>query len=107
MRLRDRRLFKTTRLRPEVPREQAQERLFEAVRAAGHDPAYYAMVDRVEVSAYEEDDAMTVLSGSRNRSLLEASHMLRGLSRERYVHYRAVFPPGAREAVARALADLQ
>ena len=106
-RLRARRLFKTTRLRPEVPREQAQDRLFEVVRAAGYEPRYYAMVDRVEVSAYEEDDAMTVLSGSQNRGLLEASHVLRGLSRERYVHYRAVFPPKARDEVARALADLR
>jgi hypothetical protein len=95
------------RLRPEVATEDAEGRLFEVLRAEGVQPRYMGMVDRVEVAAYEEDDAMTVLSGSRDRTLLEASEVLRGLSRETFVHYRAIFPPEIRDRVAEALEELR
>jgi HD superfamily phosphohydrolase len=106
-RLRSRRLFKTLRLRPEVPTADAEARLDEVLRAEGLDPRYAGMIDRVEVAAYEEDDAMTVLSGSRERRLLDASEVLRGLSRETFVHYRAIFPPDVRRPVTEAFADFR
>jgi hypothetical protein len=105
-RLRSRRLFKTMRLRPEVPIDEARQRLEEVLRPRGIDPRYQSTIDRVEVAAYEEDDAMSVLSGTRSRRLLDASEVLRGLSGETFVHYRAVFPAIAREAVRDALAEI-
>jgi HD superfamily phosphohydrolase len=107
-RQRDRRLFKSLRLRPEVPAEQAQARLDAVLRAAGHTPEYAGGIDRVEIDAYIEDDTLVVL-GSRGRPerLLDASPVMHGLSRETFVHYRALFPLELREVVSDALADLQ
>ena len=105
-RLVHRRLFKTFRLRQDVPLDKAQSRLEDAVRETGVDPSYYCTVDRVEIEAYAEDEALMVLHGRRVRRLLEASPVLHGLSRETFVHYRAIFPPEQRHEIGAALADL-
>jgi uncharacterized protein len=106
-RLRDRRLFKSLRLRPNVPLDVARARLDEVLRAAGHAPAYAGGIDRVKIDAYIEDETLVVL-GSRGRAerLLEASPVMHGLSRETFVHYRALFPHELRQRVTHALADL-
>jgi HD superfamily phosphohydrolase len=106
-RLRTRHLFKTLRLRADVPVEEAEARLRQVLRDQGVMPDYLGTIDRVELSAYHEDEAMMVLSSGRARSLLEASPLLHGLSNETFVHYRAVFPPQVRQVVADALADLR
>jgi uncharacterized protein len=105
---RDRRLFKSLKLRPDVPPEQAQARLEEVLRAGGHAPAYAGGIDRVEIDAYIEDEALMVL-GSRGRPerLLDASPVMHGLSREIFVHYRALFPESMRDTVTVALGDLR
>jgi HD superfamily phosphohydrolase len=107
-RQRDRRLFKSLQLRPEVPQLQAQERLDQVLRAGGHAPEYAGGIDRVEIDAYIEDEALMVL-GSRGRPerLLDASPVMHGLSRETFVHYRALFPEAMRDAVSEALAELR
>ena len=106
-RLRGRRLFKTMRLRRDVPRDVALGRLRAVVASAGVGPEYLCDVDRVEVEAYAEDEALMVLvGGGRLVRLLDASPVLHGLSRETFVHYRAVFPGEVRERVRRELADL-
>jgi len=106
-RLRDRRLLKTVVLRPDASSEQAHSRLMTILREAGMTPSYLVAVDRVEVDAYTDDDALVVLRGSgRVQHLLDASPLLRGLSRESFVHHRAVFPPELRSQVTAALADL-
>lgn len=107
-RLRDRRLFKSLRLDPRVPPQEAQARLEALLRQAGHEPRYAGGVDRVEIEAYIEDEALMVL-GSRGRlqRLLDASPVMHGLSRETFVHYRALFPGELRERVIEALADLR
>ncbi|MEM6989218.1 MAG: HD domain-containing protein [Myxococcota bacterium] len=99
-----RRLFKTLRLAPDAPVEAVRSVLHETVQKCGADPRYYARVDRVEIEAYAEDEALMVLTGGRLRRLLESSPVLHGLSRETFVHYRAIFRPEDREAVAAALA---
>ncbi len=106
-RLRNRRLFKTMRIRPDVLPEQAQERLA-SVLARHHDgPGYVAWVDRVEIAAYIEDDRMMVHTGGRLQRLLDVSPVLHGLSNETFVHYRLVFPPELREPIRAAFADLR
>jgi hypothetical protein len=107
-RQRDRRLFKSLQLHPEVPPEQAQARLDEVLRAGGHVPEYAGGIDRVAIDAYIEDEALMVL-GSRGRPerLLDASPVMHGLSRETFVHYRALFPETMRDAVTEALAELR
>lgn len=107
-RLRDRRLFKTLRLRPDVPPELAKQRLDETLREAGSSPEYSGGVDRVHIDAYLEDEALMVLSsrGTPQR-LLDASPVMHGLSQETFVHYRALFPGELREKVSEALADLR
>jgi HD superfamily phosphohydrolase len=105
--LHDRHLFKTLRLSPEADTAAAQARLAEIVAAEGLGPAYLAVVDRVEIDAYTEDEALVVLrSHKRVQRLLDASPLLRGLARERFVHHRAVFPPVLRARVSDALADM-
>jgi hypothetical protein len=70
-------------------------------------PGYLGAIDRVEIDAYTDDAALVVLrGGGRVQRLLEASPVLRGLARERFVHHRAVFPPAVRARVAEALADM-
>ncbi len=106
-RLRGRRLFKTQSLRADVGREVVTQRLRELVAGLGEDPDYYACIDRVEVVAYADHDGMMVLhGGGRVERLIDASPVLRGLSRERFVHYRAIFPEAVREAARVGLADL-
>ncbi|HET6583953.1 MAG TPA: hypothetical protein VFG69_10900, partial [Nannocystaceae bacterium] len=104
-RLRSRRLFKTMRLRKDVPVRDARQRLQDVVLAAGT-PAELATIDRVEIDAYIEDEALMVRSGGRLERLLEASPVLHGLSREVFVHYRAIFPPEVRAQVRDAMADM-
>ncbi|MCX4248021.1 HD domain-containing protein [Paraliomyxa miuraensis] len=107
-RQRDRRLFKSMRLSPEVPQATAQARLDALLREAGHDPRYAGCVDRVEIDAYIEDEALMVLSSrGRLQRLLDASPVMHGLSRETFVHYRVLFPGELRERAASALADLR
>ena len=110
-RLLHRRLFKTMQLRPEVDSELAQARLDEALAKAGVQPAYLGAIDRVEVRAYSEDpredQGLMVLRGrGQLRRLVDVSPVMHGLSREVYVHHRAVFPPEAGDAVGAALAPM-
>jgi uncharacterized protein len=107
-RQRDRRLFKSLPLRPDVPLALAKERLDHVLRVGGHVPEHAGGIDRVEIDAYIEDEALVVL-GSRGRPerLLDASPVMHGLSRETFVHYRALFPHELRDAVSEALADLR
>lgn len=104
-RLRNRRLFKTLRLRRGVSPDLANARLTDVLRDLGI-PEAHGTIDRVEIDAYIEDETLMVRSGNRLERLLEASPVLHGLSRETFVHYRAVFPPEARAAVRVALADV-
>jgi len=104
-RLRARRLFKTIRLHKDVPVREARARLQEVLEAAGT-PAELATIDRVEIDAYIEDDALMVRSGGRLERMVEASPVLHGLSREVFVHYRAIFPPEVRPQVRAAMADI-
>jgi len=107
-RIRDRRLFKTLRLRPDVEIEVARVRLDEVARAGGWQPEYAGGVERLRIDAYIEDEALMVLPGQGSpQRLLDASPVMRGLSRETFVHYRALFPDELREAATRALADLR
>lgn len=107
-RQRDRRLFKSMPLRPDVPPALAQARLDEVLRGAGHAPEHAGGIDRVEIDAYIEDETLVVLgSGGRPVRLLEASPVMHGLHRETFVHYRALFPHELRDAVTEALADLR
>lgn len=104
-RLANRRLFKTLALSRDAPMDAVREALDSTVRERGVDPRYYARVDRVEIEPYTEDEALMVLTGGRLRRLLEASPVLHGLSRENFVHYRAIFRPEDRDAVSQALAQ--
>ena len=76
-----------------------------SVRAAGFDPRYFAAIDRVEVEAYAEDEALLVLSGTRAQSLLEASPVLHGLASQTFVSHRVMIPAALRDAVRAALED--
>ncbi|MBK8261467.1 MAG: HD domain-containing protein [Nannocystis sp.] len=107
-RLRHRRLLKSMRLHPEAEGRAAKAQLDEALTAAGLPPEYYGAIDRVEVEAYADDAALTVLSpGGRTERLIDASPVLRGLSREVFVQNRAIFPREARELVRAALAPFR
>ncbi len=104
--LRDRALYKTLRLSPHADSGAAEARLAGVLADVGVRPAYLGAIDRIEIDAFTEDDALGVLrSGGRVQRLLDASPVLRGLSRERFVHHRAVFPAGHRARVADALAE--
>ncbi|MGB1278195.1 MAG: HD domain-containing protein, partial [Nannocystaceae bacterium] len=100
LRIRDRRLFKTMQLRADADLELAQARLHHVLHETGAGPSYLGVIDRNEIRAYDEDHALGVVGHSHGqyRSLLDASPVLRGLSRERFVHNRAVFPPSVRAA---------
>ncbi|MEZ4381076.1 MAG: HD domain-containing protein [Nannocystaceae bacterium] len=107
-RLRHRRLFKSLRLRPEADSKTVQSRLDAVLAAADVGPAYLGVVDRVEQDVYRDDAALVVISSSgRRERLIDASPVLRGLSRERIVQHRAIFPPEARNEVRKALADFR
>ncbi len=104
---RDRRLFKTLRLRPDVPPAEARARLHEILAAGGVRPEYSGDIDRVEIHAYSEDEALMVLSSRGHLlRLLDASPVLHGLSRETFVHYRVIFPGELRQVVVEGLAEL-
>jgi hypothetical protein len=108
LRQRDRQLFKSMRLHPDAPMHTVEARLHEVVRAGGHDPIYAGGIDRVEIDAYIEDEALMVVSSQgRLQRLLDASPVMHGLSRETFVHYRVLFPGELRDAVAEALRDLR
>lgn len=105
--LHGRRLFKTLRLAPAADSAEAQARLDEVLVEAGVGPAYLATIDRVQIDAYTDDETIVVLrSGGRVQQLVDASPVLRGLSRERFLHHRAIFPPAVRARVIAALDDL-
>jgi hypothetical protein len=104
-RVRHRKLFKTLRVRADVPVAEAQARLTEILSEHGVAPTYVGSVDRVEVDAYVEDEALMVLNGGELVRLLEASPLLHALSRERFIHYRVVFPPQLRDEVRKGFAD--
>lgn len=107
-RLRERRLFKSLRLHPEADSAAAQARLDAVLARAGVTPAYLGVVDRIEVDAYRDDEALSVISSSGRRvRLIDASPVLRGLSRERFVQHRAIFPPEVRGPVREALAEFR
>ena len=60
------------------------------LHAAAVTPAYLGTIDCVQIDAYTDDEAIGVLrSGGRVQQLVDASPVLRGLSRERFVHHRA------------------
>lgn len=104
----NRRLFKSVALRSDVEMEEASQRLCEVVQRAGWDPKYFAHIDRIEIDGYTEDDALCVVyPNGRTQPILEVSPVLRGLSRERYVSVRALFPAPVRDEANRALRDLQ
>jgi HD superfamily phosphohydrolase len=99
-RIRERRLPKTMELREDADEIAARNRLHEILRTQGLDPNYLGVIDRVSVDAYLEDHALMVLDTDGSAMpLLEASPLLHGLSRERFVHHRALFPESARDQV--------
>ena len=105
--LHERRLYKTLRLSPTANPDEARARLAELLATAGLQPTWLAAIDCVHIDAYSDDEAIGVLrSGGRVQRLVDASPVLRGLSRERFVHHRAIFPPSVRTRVVEALADL-
>ncbi len=107
-RLRHRRLFKSLRLNPEADSAAVKARLDSVLANAGIGPAYLGIVDRVELDAYTDDAALVVISSNGQRErLIDASPVLRGLSRERFVQHRAIFPPEIRTAVRDALAEFR
>jgi HD superfamily phosphohydrolase len=105
-RLRYRRLFKTLRLRHDVPVPRAMARLWEVLEQHHDGPDYLASVDRVEVAAYYEDARMMAFTGGRLQRLLDVSPVLHGLSNETFIHYRVIFPPELREPIRTAFDDL-
>lgn len=105
-RIRNRRLFKTFALRPDADDDDARARLHAILQRHGLDTDAYGIVDRVEVKAYEEDEALVVLRGNTVERLLDASFVLHGMSTERFVLHRAVFPPEVQDEVRKSLADL-
>lgn len=106
-RMRYRKLFKTLRLRHDVPVARAMARLREVLDAHHEGPDYLAAVDRVEVAAYYEDARMMAYTGGRLQRLLDVSPVLHGLSNETFVHYRLIFPPSLRTVIKEAFADLR
>lgn len=104
--MRTRQLFKSMPLRPDVPVDEAQAQLRNAMHKADVTPEYLGSIDRVEIRAYQDDDAIRVLTRGQRRRLLDASPVLHGLSKEVFVHYRAIFPASARAVVERELAGL-
>ena len=97
--LHERRLFKTLRLAPTADTAEAQTRLDAVLQAAAVTPAYLGTIDCVQIDAYTDDEAIGVLrSGGRVQQLVDASPVLRGLSRERFVHHRAYGPASSRRS---------
>ena len=105
-RMRRRRLFKTLRLRPDVDPRAALQRLKAVLAEKGIDPLWLGTIDRVEIEPYGKNETLEVLIGGRLHRLLDASPVIHGLAQEAFVHHRAIFPPEAKVAVNRELADL-
>jgi HD superfamily phosphohydrolase len=107
--LRERKLLKSVKLRDQPGRsnDEVRARVDPIVAAAGFDPRYFAAIDRVEVQAYVEDEALLVLSGPRAQSLLEASPVMHGLASQVFVSHRVMVPAALREEVGVALEDLR
>ncbi len=105
--LRERRLCKSIKLRDGVSEAEVRERIDPLLRAGGWDPAYFAAVDFVSVAGFVDDDGLVVLSGPRVQSLIEASPLLRALSRERFDSLRVMFPAALRETVSDVLGELR
>jgi HD superfamily phosphohydrolase len=107
--LRERKLFKSVKLRDQPDRsdDEVRARVDPIVAAAGFDPRYFAAIDRVELNAYVEDEALLVLSGPRAQSLLEASPVMFGLASQAFVSHRVMVPASLREAVGVALEDFR
>lgn len=104
-RLRDRRLFKSCPIRPDVPVEAVERRLHDILRRAGL-PTAFGVVDRMEIRGAVGPDSLEVLEpGGRIVSLLDASAVLRGLSRETFVLARAVYPEAVAEQAQRELVE--
>ena len=105
--LRDRKLFKSVKLRDEVDEATVRARVDPLVEAAGLDPRYFAATDRVHLRAYVEDEALVVLSGPRVQSLREASPVIHGLATQVFVSHRLMFPTSLREVVSEAIEELR
>lgn len=105
--LRERRLFKSVKLRSEVSEAEVRQRLDACVRAAGFEPRYFATTDRLSMPAYVEDEALVVLSGPRVERLRDASPVMHGLAEQVFMSHRAMFPAAARAAVSAALEELR
>nr|WP_255216360.1 HD domain-containing protein [Pseudenhygromyxa sp. WMMC2535] len=105
--MRDRRLFKSVKLRDDVDDAEVHGRIDPLVRELGLDPEYFTATDRVSVKAYVEDEALVVLSGGGVESLRSASPVLNGLASESFVSHRALFPASIRASAAAALEDLR
>lgn len=101
-RLRYRRLFKTMRLPHDLPPDEARRRLDRVLTKHGMHPSYLGSIDRVEIDAYTEEEGLMVITGGQLRRLLDVSPVLHGLSAERFVHYRAIFPPEIRDEMRAA-----
>lgn len=103
--IRHRRLFKTHPL-PRDLDDAAVARVEALLRdqLEPGQPSSFAVVDRIDLRAYEEDEALVVVNHDNSTTnLLEASPLLHGLSSERFVVHRAVFPATARPKVHAAL----
>lgn len=101
--IRHRRLFKSCALATGSEQDDGEVEAIVRGAIVGA-PASFGVVDRVEVRAYEEDEALAVLTaGGQRVPLLQASPLLHGLSKETFVTRRAVFPAASRDAVLAAL----
>ena len=99
-------MFKTLELHPQADESEVKQRLDTLLEAHGLDANYFGCIDRQEVKAYVEDHALLVIDRRGGvQPLLEASPLLRGLSRESFVQYRVVFPEQIRSQAISALAE--
>lgn len=102
--IRNRRLFKTHPLPADAEREEVEAILHAHLPADM--PKALAVVDRLELRAYQEDEALSVIEADgRSVNLLDASPLMRGLAGQVFVIHRAVFPAEIRPAVTRALSE--
>ena len=104
--LRDRKLFKSVKLRADVDDAEVRARV-DPIVAAVYDPRYFAATDTVQIKPWVEDEALVVLSGPRVESLRSASPVIAGLAAQTFVSHRLMFPAGVREAVSEAVEDLR
>ena len=104
--LRDRKLFKSVKLRADVDDAEVRARV-DPIVAAVYDPRYFAATDTVQIKPWVEDEALVVLSGPRVESLRSASPVIAGLAAQTFVSHRLMFPVSVREAVSEAVEDLR